>query len=197
MSSDITSGDPVASRLEKLKRIEALGLDPWGGRFDSHLPIDQILAMPADLQDDQRPRVKAAGRIVSRRIKGKLHFIDLWDASGKPQMRKTREQEGKHDASEYLGYSSQIQLMLGAKQVGETGWALARELDLGDLIGVEGSFKDQDERPTIFVDKLVILEVAGAAPGQVGRHVGHQYRLRHRYLDLTIRPRRWNEPSSA
>ena len=63
----------------------------------------------------QRPRVKAAGRIVSRRIKGKVHFIDLWDSSGKPTMRKTREVEGKHEATEFLGYSSQIQLMLGAE----------------------------------------------------------------------------------
>jgi lysyl-tRNA synthetase, class II len=190
VSSDITSGDPVASRLEKLKRIEALGLDPWGGRFDSHLPIDQILAMPADLQDDQRPRVKAAGRIVSRRIKGKLHFIDLWDASGKPQMRKTREQEGKHDASEYLGYSSQIQLMLGAKQVGETGWALAQELDLGDLIGVEGSFgKTKMGEPTIFVDKLVILSKSlEPHPDKWGGMSDIEYRLRHRYLDLTYTP---------
>ena len=90
------SGDVRASRLEKLRRIEALGLDPWGGRFDAHIPIEQILAMPADLPDVQRPRVTAAGRIVSRRIKGKLHFLDVWDASGKPMMRKTREVEGKH-----------------------------------------------------------------------------------------------------
>src|SRR4051812_50037898 len=104
------------------------------------MPIEHILALPDDREGDDRPHVKAAGRIVSRRIKGKLHFIDLWDASGKPQMRKTREAEGKHEATEFLGYSSQIQLMLGAKQVGETGWALAQDLDLGDLIGVEGAF---------------------------------------------------------
>src|SRR5436190_21013561 len=28
-----------ASRLEKLHAIEALGLDPWGARFDDHQPI--------------------------------------------------------------------------------------------------------------------------------------------------------------
>jgi lysyl-tRNA synthetase class 2 len=190
VSSDVTSGDPHASRLEKLRRIEALGLDPWGGRFDGHQPIDQILSLPTDMADDQRPRVKAAGRIVSRRIKGKLHFLDLWDASGKPQMRKTREQEGKHDATEFLGYSSQIQLMLGAKQVGETGWALAQELDLGDLIGVEGSFgKTKMGEPTIFVDKVTILSKSlEPHPDKWGGMSDTEYRLRHRYLDLTYTP---------
>jgi lysyl-tRNA synthetase class 2 len=184
------AGDPHASRLEKLRRIEALGLDPWGGRFDGHLPIDQILAMPADLEGDQRPRVKAAGRIVSRRIKGKLQFIDLWDASGRPMMRKTREVEGKHEATEFLGYSSQVQLMIGAKQVGETGWALAQELDLGDLIGVEGSFgKTKMGEPTIFVDKLAILTKSlEPHPDKWGGMSEMEYRLRHRYLDLIYTP---------
>ena len=184
-----TAGDAQASRLEKLHRIEALGIDPWGSRFDGHLGVEQILAMPADLLEAERPKVKAAGRIVSRRMKGKLHFIDLWDASGKPQMRKTREQEGR-EATEFLGYSSQIQLMLGAKQVGEAGWALAQELDLGDLIGVEGSFgKTKMGEPTIFVEKLTILTKSlEPHPDKWGGMADIEYRLRHRYLDLTYTP---------
>jgi lysyl-tRNA synthetase, class II len=195
VSADPTTPEPTpidvrASRLEKLRRIEALGLDPWGGRFDGHIPIEQILAMPADRPEDQRPRVKAAGRIVSRRIKGKLHFLDLWDASGRPAMRKVREQEGKHGASEYLGYSSQVQLHIGAKQVGETGWALAQELDLGDLIGVEGTFgKTKMGEPTIFVDRLTFLTKSlEPHPDKWGGMAEIEYRLRHRYLDLIYTP---------
>ena len=33
-----------SSRLEKLRAIEQLGLDPWGGRFDGHQPIREVLA---------------------------------------------------------------------------------------------------------------------------------------------------------
>jgi lysyl-tRNA synthetase class 2 len=187
---DQANTDPRAARLEKLRRIEALGLDPWGGRFDDHIPIEEILAMPVDRPEDQQPRVKAAGRIVSRRIKGKLHFLDLWDASGRPMMRKTREVEGKHGATEFLGYSSQVQLMLGAKQVGETGWALAQELDLGDLIGVEGRFgKTKMGEPTIFVDKLTLLTKSlEPHPDKWGGMAEMEYRLRHRYLDLIYTP---------
>src|SRR4051794_33685506 len=70
-----------ASRTDKLRAIEALGVDPWGGRFDDHTPIGDVLKLPADLPDDQRPRVRVAGRIVLRRTAGKLHFVDLWDWS--------------------------------------------------------------------------------------------------------------------
>ena len=61
-----------AVRAEKTRAIEALGLDPWGGRFDGHQPIADVLRLPADLPDDQRPRVRVAGRVVLRRDGGKV-----------------------------------------------------------------------------------------------------------------------------
>ena len=67
--------NPVeTSRLDKLRNIEKLGLDPWGQRFDGHQAIQTILALPADLPEAARLSVKAAGRIVSRRIGGKVHL---------------------------------------------------------------------------------------------------------------------------
>ena len=137
-----------ASRSEKLQRIAQLGIDPWGVRFDNHQPIAAICKLPADLPEDKRLEVRAAGRIVSRRIKGKLHFLDIVDSSGDPVMRATKgDQAGKHEATEVLDLSSRIQVMIGQKQVGETGWGLAQELDLGDLIGVDGNLgKTQDGR---------------------------------------------------
>ncbi len=93
----------VAARREKLRKIEALGLDPWGGRFDDHQAIGAVrhrtgeiyyqteagekLILPAEGTDFrawlgeqpkgelQGPRVRAAGRIVLRRTAGKLMFV--------------------------------------------------------------------------------------------------------------------------
>lgn len=189
-SEETTSGDPVASRLEKLRRIEALGVDPWGGRFDGHIPIDQVLAMPADLPEGQRPRVRIAGRIISRRPKGKLHFLDLWDSSGKPTTRQTKEVEGKREAAEVPALTSQVQVMIGQKQVGDIGWALSQEFDLGDLIGIDGTFgKTKMGEPTVFAEKLTFLtkSVEPHPSGFYGMH-DEEYRLRHRYLDLIYNP---------
>ena len=154
------------SRTEKLRRIEELGLDPWGGRFDNHQPIATIRALPTDRPDDQRPRVRAAGRIKLRRTMGKVHFLTLWDWTG------------------------EVQVMLGQKQIGETGWKLAQELDLGDLLGVDGGFgKTKTGEPTIFATALHFL--GKSLQPHPDKHSGMQemeFRLRHRYLDLIYTP---------
>jgi lysyl-tRNA synthetase, class II len=175
-----------SARREKVERIAKLGIDPWGHRFDGHMPIQQVLALPADLPEPQRPRVKVAGRIVSRRIKGKVHFVDLWDWSGAPVKRSAAAVEGKHEATEYIDWSSRVQVFVGQKQVGEVGWALAQELDLGDFLGVEGTFgKTRTGEPTIFAEKLTFLGKSLLPhPDKWAGMADMEFRLRHRYLDL-------------
>ncbi len=178
-----------ASRAEKLRRIEELGIDPWGGRFDGHKPIADVLRLPTDLPDDQRQRVRIAGRIVSRREGGKVHFLDVKDASGEPILREIKgEREGEIENVPDL--SSRIQVMLGQKQVGETGWALAQQLDLGDLVGIDGTYgKTRRGEPTVFADGLTFLAKSLLPhPDKWGGMQDVEYRQRHRYLDLTYNP---------
>jgi lysyl-tRNA synthetase class 2 len=153
-----------ANRTEKLHRIEKLGIDPWGGRFDGHQPIETIRALPHDSTPPQR--VRAAGRIVLRRGMGKAHFLNLRDATGL------------------------IQVMIGQKQVGETGWALAQEFDLGDLLGVDGNLgKTRTGELTIFADALHYLGKSLLPhPDKWSGMQEMEFRLRHRYLDLIYSP---------
>ena len=154
----------ASSRADKLRHIEELGLDPWGGRFDGHQPIGDI----RNLQHDADPpvRVRAAGRILQRRGQGKAIFIDVWDWSGR------------------------VQVMIGQKQVGEQGWKLAQEFDLGDLIGIDGHFaKTRLGEPTIFADGLTFLAKSlQPHPDKWGGMQDMEFRLRHRYLDLVYNP---------
>jgi lysyl-tRNA synthetase class 2 len=178
-----------ANRTEKLHCIEALGLDPWGGRFDGHQPIQSVLALPADKPEGERPRVRIAGRIVSRREGGKVHFLDVKDWSGQPTVREIKgEREGPAESVPDL--SSRIQVMIGQKQVGQTGWQLAQLLDLGDLIGVDGTFgRTRRGEPTVFADGLTILGKSLLPhPDKWAGMQEIEYRLRHRYLDLTYNP---------
>ncbi|MFO0964297.1 MAG: lysine--tRNA ligase [Gemmataceae bacterium] len=158
------------SRLEKLRRLEEMGVDPWGGRFDGHTPIGDVLKLPGDKPEGERPRVRVAGRIVLRRIGGKIHWIDLWDWS-------TPLRDGER---------GKIQVMLGQKQIGDEGWALAQNLDLGDLVGVDGTFgKTRTGEPTIFAEKLTVLSKSlQPHPDKWGGMQDVEFRLRHRYLDL-------------
>jgi lysyl-tRNA synthetase class 2 len=163
-----------ASRTEKLRALEALGVDPWGQRFDGHMPVADVLRLPADAPDDQRPKVKVAGRIVLRREAGKAHFVDLWDWT-------TPLRDGQR---------GKLQVLISQRAVGEQGWALAQLLDLGDLLGVEGTFgKTRTGEPTVFAEKLTYL--GKSLLPHPDKHSGMQdmeFRLRHRYLDLIYNP---------
>jgi lysyl-tRNA synthetase class 2 len=153
-----------ASRLDKLHRIEALGIDPWGQRFDGHQPIGDIVALPGD--QEPRPKVCVAGRIVQRRGQGKVYFLDVQDWTGR------------------------VQVMLGQKQVGDTSWAVAQELDLGDLVGVRGEFgKTRMGEKTVFTSELTFLGKSLAPhPDKWAGMQEIEFRLRHRYLDLIYTP---------
>jgi lysyl-tRNA synthetase, class II len=175
-----------ASRHDKLRRIEALGIDPWGQRFDGYQPIETLRSLPLD--EANPPRVRAAGRIVLRRLAGKLHFLEIRDWSGR---RIQRELKGREHTGESIdAWSSYIQVMVGQKQVGEQGWALAQELDLGDLLGVDGTLgKTKTGELTIFADKLTFLgKSLQPHPDKWGGMQETEFRLRHRYLDLLYSP---------
>ncbi len=168
------------SRSDKLQSIERLGIDPWGGRFDGHTPIADVLNLPGDLTDDQRPKVRVAGRIVLRRDSGKVHFVDLWDWSTPRRLNKdTGEME-----------RGKLQVMIGQRQVGETGWQLAQNLDLGDLLGVDGRYgKTRTGEPTVFAEQLTFLgKSLQPHPDKHGGMQDEEFRLRHRYLDLIYNP---------
>jgi lysyl-tRNA synthetase class 2 len=171
-----SGGDALeAARREKLRRIAELGHDPWGGRFDDHAPIGEIRARENEIEvepvgdcetgrppEQHGPKVRAAGRIVLQRKKGKLIFLDIRDWSG------------------------QIQLFVGKNQVGEENWELALCFDLGDIIGVDGELKrTKTGELTIFVEKLHFMSKALATPP--AKHHGlndPELRQRMRYLDL-------------
>jgi lysyl-tRNA synthetase class 2 len=171
-----SSGDALeAARREKLRKISELGHDPWGGRFDDHAPIGEIRARENEIEvepvgdcetgkppEQHGPKVRAAGRIVLQRKKGKLIFLDIRDWSG------------------------QIQLFVGKNQVGEENWELALCFDLGDIVGVDGELKrTRTGELTIFVEKLHFMSKALATPP--AKHHGltdPELRQRMRYLDL-------------
>lgn len=108
------------------------------------------------------PDVRAAGRIMFQRVKGKLRFVDIEDWTGK------------------------IQLFIGKAQVGEENWTLAQLFDLGDLVGVDGQLRyTKTGELTIFAKRLHFLTKSLQPPPE--KHHGltdPELRQRMRYLDL-------------
>ena len=183
------------ARRNKLARIQELGFDPWGQRFDDKQMIGTIRERVPEVQfvttsgervdlpdlqavdDDfnfrswlaeqgdgelQGPRVRAAGRIVLLRDKGRLKFVDVRDQTG------------------------QIQLFIGKKQVGDAAWELSDCFDLGDLVGVEGTLRvTKTGEISIFAEQLFFFCKTLEPPPE--KHHGltdPELRQRMRYLDL-------------
>ncbi|MFM7243118.1 MAG: OB-fold nucleic acid binding domain-containing protein, partial [Planctomycetaceae bacterium] len=113
-SASGTAAQLEKARRDKFDRLVAMGIDPWGKRFDGALPIADVRGRGEDVEKtaDDGPTVRVAGRIMLLRSAGSLVFIDLHDRTGR------------------------IQLMLGKKQVGPEIWQVVDCLDLGDIVGV-------------------------------------------------------------
>ena len=168
MSAETPREDQETVRREKMEKIAALGLDPWGGRFDDHQAIASVRGLsPAESGSEMPgPRVRVAGRIVLRRGQGKVHFLQLRD------------------------WTDQIQVFLGKNQIGEEGWDLAGLLDLGDLIGVDGALGlTKTGEMTVFADKLTFLGKSLLPPPEKWHGLTDvEQRSRQRYVDLFSNP---------
>jgi lysyl-tRNA synthetase class 2 len=149
-------------RLKKLEAIEALGLDPWGHRFDGHIAIADARAKAPTEPGVTGEAVRVAGRLMLRNNKGKLKFYHLQDASGR------------------------IQLMVSKADVSETQWKLIENLDLADIVGVDGTLRlTNTGEVTVFVQELTILGKSLAQPPEKFHGARDtEMLLRQRYLDL-------------
>ncbi len=113
---------------------------------------------PGEMHDESEAR-KLAGRIMARRDMGKLVFLDLVDRSGRIQLI----------APENL-----------APQ--------AKELDLGDIVGVAGTpGKSRRGEPSVFVLSIELLAKNRAPlPDTFHGLTDVEQRYRKRYLDLLM-----------
>ena len=171
-----------AARREKLRKIEELGFDPWGQRFDDRSLIGSVIARESEIVAGEPiklppkwegaperteipyegPKVRVAGRIVLQRKQGKLIFLTLKDWTG------------------------EIQIFIGKNQVGDEAWELALCFDLGDLVGVDGEFKKtQTGELTIFASSLTFLSKSLETPPDKFKGLNDpELRSRLRYVDL-------------
>ncbi len=160
--------DVLADRRRKLESLRAAGVEPFPHEFDGVEPIAAVRAahegLDAGAETDASHRV--AGRIVARRGQGRMAFLDLEDRSGRIQLQARVD-------------------VLGDEQV-----AGLLSLDLGDLIGVDGTaFVSRRGELTLRVDAFTLLAKSLRPPPD--KHHGLtdvETRHRHRELDLIANP---------
>jgi lysyl-tRNA synthetase class 2 len=154
----------LAARRAKLDRLRADGVDPFPHAYPGVQPIAAVHAAHADLPagEDSDARYRVAGRLHARRGQGRMAFLDLDDRSGR------------------------IQLQAKVDVLGEERMARLLELDLGDIIGVDGlAFRSKRGELTLRVEDFELLAKSLRPPPDKFHGLSDtETRFRHRELDL-------------
>ncbi|MEW9111529.1 MAG: lysine--tRNA ligase [Cytobacillus gottheilii] len=160
--------DQLRVRREKMQNLRDKGMDPFGKRFDrshqSDVLIDQYGGLEKEEIEEKNVSVTLAGRIMTKRGKGKAGFAHIQDLTG------------------------QIQIYVRKDAIGEESYAIFETADLGDIVGVTGTlFKTKVGELSIKVEEFVLLTKSlRPLPEKFHGLKDVEQRYRQRYLDLIM-----------
>ena len=158
--------DQMRVRREKMENLREEGIDPFGARFERttnskelHETYDENTK--EELLEKQLT-ASVAGRMMTKRGKGKVGFAHLQDREG------------------------QIQIYVRIDEVGEEPYAIFKKGDLGDFFGVTGEIMKTDTGEVSIKAKEITLLSKALRPLPEKYHglTNVEQRYRQRYLDL-------------
>ncbi|MFB2967949.1 lysine--tRNA ligase [Aerosakkonema sp. BLCC-F183] len=168
--------DIRATRLEKVEQLNQLGLNPYAYRWESTHHAAELQEKYADLTNGEEVdiEVAVAGRILIRRVFGKLAFFNLQDETGTIQLYldKNRIQENMADIdNDAFNHLKQL-------------------TDVGDIIGVKGTIKRTEKGElSVYVKQYAILTKSLLPlPDKWHGLTDIAKRYRQRYVDLIVNP---------
>ncbi|MBF0754615.1 MULTISPECIES: lysine--tRNA ligase [Jeotgalicoccus] len=160
--------DQLAVRREKMQQLKNQGMDPFGKRFERLAYTEELIAhwdefSKEELAEKENESVTAiAGRIMTKRGKGKAGFAHVQDITG------------------------QIQIYVRKDQIGDEAFEVWNQADLGDFVGVKGPmFKTNTGELSIKPTEFTLLTKAlRPLPDKYHGLKDVEERYRKRYLDL-------------
>jgi lysyl-tRNA synthetase class 2 len=157
--------DPlIQARLDKLRALRGMGVDPYPARVPSVERIASVIERFDSLEAEEHSgeELFVAGRQMAVREMGKASFLDLRDGTGK------------------------IQIHARADRLGEEGYAALVGTDIGDILAVRGEvFRTKRGELTIAVEDWTLLAKSlRPLPEKWHGLKDVETRYRHRSLDL-------------
>lgn len=158
--------DQMIVRREKMEKLREEGIDPFGKRFERthnskelHELFDQRTKEELNEMD---LTASVAGRMMTKRGKGKAGFAHLQDRDG------------------------QIQIYVRKDQVGDEPYELFKHADLGDFFGITGQIMKTDTGEVSIKARSIVLLTKALRPLPDKYHglTNIEQRYRQRYLDL-------------
>lgn len=165
-----------ATRLEKIAQLKQAGYTPYAYRWEVTHHAAELQKTYADLASGEEVAVEVAiaGRIIAKRVFGKLAFFSLQDETGTIQLYldKTRIQEnmGTDDPSAFEH--------------------LKQLTDAGDIIGAIGTIKRTEKGElSVYVNRYAMLTKSLLPlPDKWHGLTDVAKRYRQRYVDLIVNP---------
>ncbi len=160
--------DPIEVRKAKRAAMIEAGLNPYGHAFDYTHHASDLDRDYSHLEDGESTEdaVRFAGRIIAKRVQGKVSFLTVRDATG------------------------EIQLFCRINALGEDAYAQLKDLDIGDWIGVWGMvMKTRRGQLSIAVERFELLSKSlRPLPEKFHGLADKEIRYRQRYVDLIANP---------
>ncbi len=143
-------------RLKSMETLRSLGYEPYGARYDH----EDLAKVRADFQEGASARI--AGRLLMIRRMGKMNFCTMNDGTDR------------------------FQLIFKRDELSEAAFAAFKLLNLGDIIGAEGTlFTTQKGEKSLIVKEWTMLAKALEQPPEKFHGLADQEeRYRRRYVDL-------------
>jgi lysyl-tRNA synthetase class 2 len=160
------AGSTEAQRRAKVERLREAGVDPYPHAFEGRTKIEEILAAhdPEELGEGEHDQFsyRVMGRVTGKRGHGKTAFLDVRDITGTIQVYARRD------------------------ALGEEAFERIEDLDIGDLVGVEGVLHvTKRGQLAIGVRECTLLAKALLDPPDLFHGISDpETRYRQRELDL-------------
>ena len=158
------TSDVIKVRYEKLDALKEAGRDPFVITTSARDVLTETIKN--NFEEYENKDVCVAGRLLSKRGKGKVSFMDLWDRSGK------------------------IQIFAKFDDLGEEEFGFLKKWDIGDIVEVKGFvFKTQMGEISVHAKEVTLLSKSlRPLPEKFHGLKDVDLRYRQRYVDLIVNP---------
>ena len=159
-----SESEEYAVRSQKLEGLREAGMDPFVQvKFER---TNYTTDITGNYDEMEGKIVRLAGRMMSKRIMGKMSFSDMMDRYGR------------------------IQLVVRRDVLGDEEYKAYKKMDIGDIIGIEGEvFRTQKGEISVRVSELTLLSKSlRPLPEKWHGLTNTDIRYRQRYVDLIVNP---------
>ena len=164
VQNEVSVGDQIKVRREKLAALQAEGRDPF--QLTKFVVTSNAQEIKDHFDEMEGKPVSIAGRMMSKRGMGKVSFCDIQDKTGRIQLYARKDEMDEEEYNRFKKY------------------------DIGDIVGIDGEvFRTQRGEMSVRAKTITLLSKSLLPlPEKFHGLTDKETRYRQRYVDLIVNP---------